>query len=271
MAQQSQAELKAAVWLDGARKSIQAKEFDIAVSQFEKGLTLMPGDGASNQEISKVKAEYGGALESDGQWEEALTVWRELADSDPEALAQASRVEKALRREASALLEKSQKHLQEGELTRAEQAATEAHRLLTSFGGADAAIALSLQRLAQVHIELGRPVKAESELKQAQRLAYTLEREELLSTLAPKASKKVDRPAAVRPKRAAVRKPPSLGEPDSIPKATAKARATNSETQPVRRRRMVEIPAARPPSDDEAESDLPLGQRDVVKGYRNSR
>jgi len=175
-----------------------------------------------------------------------------------------------LRTQADALLLQAKRSRQSGDLESAEKQAEEAYRLHSEIDDNNDEIAYSLEELALIHVEMNDLVQARSELNQAQRLAYSSQRKQILaslsSTRSATARSSKDTASSSRKRR------PSLGEASSVPQAAPRvSQSTTTEEETVGRPRMKEIEAYKPDGQAQNDVDVPLGQQDVVESYRGTR
>ena len=191
-------------------------------------------------------------------------------ESAPETASQEPTTEE-LRTQADALLLQAKRSRQSGDLESAEQQAEEAYRLHSEIADNDEEIAYTLEELALIHVEMNDLVQARSELNQAQRLSYSSQRKQILSSLSNSRSttarRSQDSASNSRKRR------PSLGEASSVPQAAPRvSQSTNDTKEKVSARpRMKEIEAYKPDGQAQTDGDVPLGQQDVVESYRGTR
>lgn len=169
-----------------------------------------------------------------------------------------------IRSRASELLASARTYREQSAWSEAEKDAEEAYRLYRKVGGSNPELAACLEELAQIHIGMDRLLKAETELKQAQRLIFSKDRETLLASLLPEPV--VQKATPVQSKK------PSLGTPSVVPQAKPRVPQAKPRTEAYQTRpRMKEIEAYQKPQEEKADSTLPLGQQDVVEGYRSNK
>ena len=190
-------------------------------------------------------------------------------ESRPETAVQKPTAEE-LRTQADALLLQAKRSRQSGDLESAEKQAEEAYRLHSEIDDNNDEIAYSLEELALIHVEMDDLVQARSELNQAQRLAYSSQRKQILASLSNSrssaAGRSKDTASSTRKRR------PSLGEASSVPQAAPRvSQSKTTEEERVARPRMKEIEAYKPDGQAQTDGDVPLGQQDVVESYRGTR
>lgn len=282
---------EADTWLASADESLGKKEYQLAIAQLEKGMGLLLEGKAEKDKVDQVRVKLASALESDGQLQAAHKQWSGLIGSSEEAQSRKAGLEKQLRVQANALLEKSRAARKSGEHKKAVSFAQQALELYQNYGGSDGQKAQSLDCAARANLADNRMVAAESNLQQAQALSWSQERARLMSELAPKgASSSVRRPAVRRP---TVEEPskvpkayrpveseypqapvqaPTLGQPVAIPRYNPRPPVPPTQPpppeQPVQYQPPPNSPAYNQSNSPEREH---LGDDGVLETYRSSR
>ncbi|MCA9777670.1 MAG: tetratricopeptide repeat protein [Candidatus Eremiobacteraeota bacterium] len=280
---------EAETWLASADESLAKKEYQLAAAQLEKGIGFLVKGKAEQATVDEVRVKLASALEADGHLKSAHQQWSDLVGTSPEAPSRKAGLEKQLRVQANGLLEQSQAARKAGDSKKAVTLAQQAFDLYQAYGGSPEQKARSLESMARANLADNRRVAAESNLQQAQTLAWSDERARLLSEIAPKS-------VSSRPVRTVRR--PTVEEPNKVPRAYKPAESEYPQAPvaaPTRGERVAipvynpraPVPPTQPPPPDQPVQYQPppnspaynqsggqqtehLGDDGVLESYRSS-
>lgn len=257
----------AANWLDRAGQSLALREYEAAATQYQRGLELLQAGQAEESQLMATTKSLAEAEEGAGDLERAYELWEEL--DDPIAPEQKLRLAGLLRDRAATRLKEAAQLQQAGDLRGAEGRAKESLGLFVVYGGSDQQKAAAHDRMARVYLAQGRTLAAETEFRKAQRLEFSKEREKALASLAPGPVAPLDRrPPPASTTTVVVTKRPRLGLGGSVPQAAK--RPVKTATRRAQRNVEEEVVQQQDQAAQE-ETEVPLGQRDVLESYRTTR
>ena len=161
----------AQLFLDSAKKSLAARDYELAASQIEKAVQELEASAASEIELGQARLALARALQGKGDIEEALEVCQDVVSGElkKEKTALVSELKKALRKGAQGLLASGRQDLAQGDTSLAGEKAREATRIFTRHGGsaeqvADAKSLAQAARRAEAKLGLQRRPVARREV-----------------------------------------------------------------------------------------------------------
>ena len=124
-------------FLVSAKASLQAKDYELAVSQLKKAVDELENSGAAESEVAAARMLLAQALYKQGKGQEAHDVLAKLAGGSLKADAErlCKEVDKSLRKRAETLLAQGAASLQAGSLNEALEAARQAEKMMSRYGG----------------------------------------------------------------------------------------------------------------------------------------
>lgn len=262
----------AETWLESASKSLERRDYEVAVTQYERTLELLKGRPTSDPNQLAAREGLALALEGAGQLEKAHAAWSEI--DDPKAPEKLSTLSRQLCENGQATLSDAIELLNAGDAKGAEAKAKEAYRLFSEYGGSPEQQASALEQVARAYLAENRSVLAETELKRAQRLVFSQERQSLLATISTAVrTRPAQRRRGTLKTGSPATRPRLQLDSGNVPQAAKRARANpRLADKPNRpRRRMKEIPVYKRVPETDEPGEVPLGERDVLQTYRTNR
>ena len=124
-------------FLVSAKASLQAKDYELAVSQLKKAVDELENSGAAESEVAAARMLLAQALYKQGKGQDAHDVLAKLAGGSLKADAArlSKEVDKSLRIQAETLLAQGTASLQAGNLNEALETAREAEKMMSRYGG----------------------------------------------------------------------------------------------------------------------------------------